>query len=70
MDVTDKAMGLKNYNRGWKPLGGTRSYCILRNQNNVYILNTWKSGFGNMKVPKPEFRPIEKEIIEKIKEQK
>ena len=69
-DVTGKVMGLKNYKRGWKPLGGTRSYCVLRNESDTYILNTWKSGFGNMNVPKPEFRPIEKEIIERIKAQK
>lgn len=69
-DVTGEVMGLKDYKRGWKPLGGTRSYCILRDQNGVYILNTWKSGFGNMNVPKPEFRPIEKEIIERIRAQK
>lgn len=68
-DVTAEVMGMKDYKRGWKPLGGTRSYCILRNDNDIYILNTWKSGFGNMNVPKPEFRPIEKKIIEKIKAQ-
>ena len=63
-------MGLKDYKRGWKPLGGTRCYCILRNDNGTYILNTWKSGFGNMDAPKPEFRPIEKDIIGKIKAHK
>lgn len=66
-DVTGEVLGMDNYKRGWKPLDGTRSYCILRNDNGTYILNTWKSGFGNMDVPKPEFRPIEKDIIEKIK---
>lgn len=69
-DVTSEVMGLKDYKRGWKPLGGTRSYCIMRNDNGTYILNTWKSGFGNMDVPKPEFRPVEKDIIEKIKAHK
>ena len=66
-DVTGEVMGLDNYKRGWKPLVGTRSYCILRNDNGTYILNTWKSGFGNMDVPKPEFREVEREIIDKIK---
>ncbi len=65
-DLTAEVMELNNYKRGWKPLGGTRSYCILRNTKGTYIINTWKSGFGNMDVPKPEFRPIEKEMIEKI----
>lgn len=59
-------MGLEDYKRGWKPLGDSRNYCIMRNDNGIYIINTWKSGFRNMDVPKPEFRPIEKEIIEKI----
>ena len=38
----------------------------MRNDNSTYIINTWKSGFGNMNVPKPEYRAIEKDIIEKI----
>lgn len=69
-DITGAVMGLPNYKRGWKPLGGTRSYCILRNGNGTYIINTWKSGFGNMDVPKPNFQPIEKDIIKKIKAHK
>lgn len=69
-DVTGEVMGLKDYKRGWKPLGGTRNYCIMRNDNGTYILNTWKSGYRNMDVPKPEFRPVEKDIIEKIKAHK
>ena len=66
MDVTDEVMSLKDYKRGWKPLGGTRNYCIMRNDNGIYILNTWKQGFKNMDVPNNNFRPVEKEIIEKI----
>lgn len=66
-DVTAEVMGLEHYKRGWSPVNDTRRYCILRNDNGTYIINTWKSGFGNMDVPKPVFRPIEREIIEKIK---
>lgn len=68
-DVTGAIMDLKDYKRGWKPLGGTRNYSILRNDNDTYIINTWKAGFGNMDVPQPEFRPIEKEMIKRIKAQ-
>lgn len=66
-DVTAEVMGLPDYKGSWKPLDGSRGYRILRNANGVCILNTWKSGFRNMEVPKPEFRPIEKEIINKIR---
>ena len=66
-DVTLEVMGLSKYNRGWKPLGGNRSYCIMCNDNGTHIINTWKFGVANMDVPKSEFRPIEKEMIEKIK---
>ncbi len=69
-DVTAEVMELKDYKRGWKPLDDRRSYCILRNDHGTYILNTWKSGYRNMEVPNPEFRVIEKEIIEKIKAHK
>lgn len=69
-DLTGEIMGLTDYKRGWKPHGGTRSYCIMRNDNGTYIINTWKKGYGNMNVPKPEFRPVEKEIIEKIRNHK
>ena len=43
------------------------AYLQLNHIGDTYILNTWKSGFGNMDIPKPEFRLVEKEIIEKIK---
>lgn len=69
-DVTAEVMELPDYKRGWKRLGGTRSYCIMRNDNGTYIISTWKSGFGNMDVPKSEFRTIEKEMIDRINSKK
>ena len=65
-DVTSEVMDIQGYKRGWTPLGGTRRYCIWRNDKGTYIINTGKSGFKNMDVSKPEFRPVEKDMIEKI----
>lgn len=67
-DVTAEVMGLTDYRRGWKPLGGQRNYCIMRNDIDTYIINTWKSGFRNMGVPTKDFRDIEKAIINRINE--
>lgn len=70
-DVTAEVMGLPDYHRGWKPLGGKRNYCIMRNYNGSYIVNTWLSrGFNMMRVSSDEFRPVEKEIIDRIKRHK
>ncbi len=69
-DVTAEIMGLSDYHNSWKPIDEARGYRILRNDKGVYIINTWKSGFRNMDVPKPEFRPIEKEIIQRIQHTK
>lgn len=70
-DVTAEVMGLPDYHRGWKPLGGQRNYCIMRNDNGSYIINTWLSqGFNMMRVPSGDFRPVEKEIICHIKRHK
>lgn len=66
-DVTAEIMNLTDYRRGWKPLEGSRSYAILRNSNNTYIINSWKTGFRNMDVPAPEYREIEKDMIKRIK---
>ena len=68
-DVTAEVMGLTDYRRGWKPLGGQRNYCIMRNDNGTYIINTWLSrAFNMMRVPSEEFRSVEKDIINRIKE--
>lgn len=67
-DVTGEVMGLNDYESDWKPLGDKRCYCILRNENDTYIISTWKQGFNNMDVPKQKFRKIELEIIERINE--
>lgn len=70
-DVTAEVMGLPDYHRGWKPLGGQRNYCIMRNDNGSYIINTWLSqGFNMMRVPSGEFRPVEKDIIDHIRRHK
>ncbi|MDE6339641.1 MAG: hypothetical protein K2K97_07640 [Muribaculaceae bacterium] len=70
-DVTAEVMGLNDYSRGWDPLGMKRNYRILRNDNQTYIINTWLSrGYKKMDVPTPEYRPIEKEIINKIRKEK
>lgn len=67
-DVTAEVMGLTDYRRGWKPLGGQRNYCIQRNDNGTCIINTWVSrGYRSMDVPSAEYRKVEKEIIRKIK---
>ena len=70
-DVTAEVMDLTDYRRGWKPLGGQRNYCIMRNDNGSYIINTWLSqGFNMMRVPSGEFRPVEKDIIDHIRRHK
>lgn len=70
-NVTAELMDIADYRSGWKPLGGQRCYAILRNDRDTYIINTWLSkGFKKMAVPKTEYRPIEKEIIKRIKAQK
>ncbi len=67
-DVTAEVLGLHDYRRGWKPLGGQRNYCIMRNDNGTYIINTWLSrGFDMMRVPSEEFRQVEKKIIGSIR---
>lgn len=71
-DVTAEVMGLDHYKRGWQPTEEKyRCFRIMRNDNGTYILNTWLSrGFDMMKVPAESTLPIQKEIIDKIKQNK
>lgn len=66
-DVTGEVMGIPDYHRGWKPLGGQRNYCILCNDNGTFIINTWLSkGFG-MSIPAEKFRCKENEMLQRIR---
>lgn len=68
-DVTAEIMGLDNYKRGWKPTPEKyRNFRILRNENGIYIINTWLSkGRNMMRKPGKESLPIQLEMIKNIR---
>lgn len=63
VDVTEDIMCGKNLKN---VLNSNRSYRIFKNDNDIYIINTWVRSYNPMDVPDVRFRNIEHDIINKI----